>query len=157
MDASGPWTASTLRLVADNPEVRAADLAESVGRDRDSFKTDVRKLKNLGLTESLLVGYRISLAASSTSTHCAAPPQRIVRGIVAHESDVCCEFDCATRSLAGVGAELAQRGRQCGAQAARLGLVEVQRLAVAVASLLFGHDEDARHRVVEDVGHADDP
>jgi len=60
LDASGPWTTATLRLIAENPGVRAADLAESVGRDRDSFKTDVRKLKNLGLTESLLVGYRIS-------------------------------------------------------------------------------------------------
>ena len=60
LDASGPWTTATLRLIAENPGVRAADLAESVGRDRDSFKTDVRKLKNLGLTESLVVGYRIS-------------------------------------------------------------------------------------------------
>ena len=60
LDAKGPWTTDTLRLVADNPEVRAADLAGSVGRDTPSFKTDVRKLKNLGLTESLLVGYRIS-------------------------------------------------------------------------------------------------
>ena len=60
LDAKGPWTTDTLRLVAENPEVRAADLAASVGRDRDSFKNDVRKLKNLGLTESLLIGYRIS-------------------------------------------------------------------------------------------------
>ena len=60
LDADGPWTTATLRLVADNPEVRAADFAASVGRDRDSFKTAVRKLKNLGLTESLVVGYRIS-------------------------------------------------------------------------------------------------
>ena len=30
------------------------------GAIRGSFKTDVRKLKNLGLTESLLIGYRIS-------------------------------------------------------------------------------------------------
>jgi hypothetical protein len=60
LDAKGPWTTDTLRLVAENPEVRAADLAASVGRDTASFKTDVRKLKNLGLTESLLIGYRIS-------------------------------------------------------------------------------------------------
>ena len=60
LDANAPWTADTLRLIADNPEMRAADLAAIVGRDRDSFKTDVRKLKNLGLTESLLIGYRIS-------------------------------------------------------------------------------------------------
>ena len=31
-----------------------------VGREKPPFKLDVRKLKNLGLTESLLVGYRLS-------------------------------------------------------------------------------------------------
>ena len=31
-----------------------------VGRERDPFKLDVRKLKNLGLTRSLRVGYRLS-------------------------------------------------------------------------------------------------
>ena len=40
--------------------VRAADLAESFGRETQPFKTDVRKLKNLGLTISLEVGYRLS-------------------------------------------------------------------------------------------------
>ena len=56
----GVWTAETLRLIADNPGVRAADLAATVGRETQPFKTDVRKLKNLGLTESLEVGYRLS-------------------------------------------------------------------------------------------------
>ena len=56
----GPWTQATLRLIAGRPEVRAADLAASVGRDTPSFKLDVRKLKELGLTESLERGYRIS-------------------------------------------------------------------------------------------------
>jgi hypothetical protein len=40
--------------------VRAGDLAEAFGRERLKFKTDVRKLKALGLTESLEVGYRLS-------------------------------------------------------------------------------------------------
>jgi hypothetical protein len=31
-----------------------------VGRERPAFKTDVRKLKRLGLTISLDVGYRLS-------------------------------------------------------------------------------------------------
>ncbi|GIG86779.1 ASCH domain-containing protein [Plantactinospora endophytica] len=57
---SGPWTHALLRLVAANPGRRAGDLADQVGRERDAFKRDVRKLKNLGLTESLEVGYRIS-------------------------------------------------------------------------------------------------
>ena len=56
----GPWTRQTLDLIAAHPEVRAEDLAESVGREKLPFKRDVRKLKELGLTESLLVGYRLS-------------------------------------------------------------------------------------------------
>jgi hypothetical protein len=56
----GPWTRQTLRLIADHPSRRAGDLAEMVGRERAPFKLDVRKLKNLGLTESLEVGYRLS-------------------------------------------------------------------------------------------------
>jgi hypothetical protein len=56
----GPWTATTLDLIHERPGVRAPDLAASVGRDTVSFKIDVRKLKALGLTESLLVGYRLS-------------------------------------------------------------------------------------------------
>ena len=47
-------------LIAARPAVRAGDLADELGRERLSFKTDVRKLKALGLTESLEVGYRIS-------------------------------------------------------------------------------------------------
>ncbi len=40
--------------------MRAPDLAASLGRETQPFKTDVRKLKEMGLTESLGVGYRIS-------------------------------------------------------------------------------------------------
>lgn len=56
----GPWTRPTLRLIAAHPARRAGDLAAMVGRERAPFKIDVRKLKNLGLTESLDVGYRLS-------------------------------------------------------------------------------------------------
>jgi hypothetical protein len=58
--SSGPWTRPTLALIAERPEVRAGDLADAVGRERAPFKLDVRKLKNLGLTLSLTVGYRLS-------------------------------------------------------------------------------------------------
>lgn len=58
--AQGPWTRPTLALIAERPATRAADLAASVGRETAPFKVDVRKLKNLGLTESLGVGYRLS-------------------------------------------------------------------------------------------------
>jgi hypothetical protein len=56
----GAWTATTLRLIAERPATRAPDLAASLGRDTQPFKTDVRKLKELGLTESLEIGYRLS-------------------------------------------------------------------------------------------------
>jgi acyl dehydratase len=56
----GPWTLTVLRLIAENPGVRAPDLAASLGRETLPFKADVRKLKELGLTESLQVGYRLS-------------------------------------------------------------------------------------------------
>ena len=56
----GPWTETVLRLIETSPGVRAPDLAASLGREAQPFKRDVRKLKELGLTESLEVGYRLS-------------------------------------------------------------------------------------------------
>jgi hypothetical protein len=56
----GPWTGSTLQMIARRPGVRAGDLAASVGRETAPFKLDVRKLKALGLTLSLTVGYQLS-------------------------------------------------------------------------------------------------
>ncbi len=58
--ADGPWTRRVLELIRDRPAVRAGDLADELGRERLPFKADVRKLKALGLTESLEVGYRLS-------------------------------------------------------------------------------------------------
>jgi hypothetical protein len=55
-----PWTRKVLRLIADRPGVRAPDLAASLGRESLAFTRDVRKLKELGLTRSLAVGYEIS-------------------------------------------------------------------------------------------------
>lgn len=56
----GPWTVDVLRAIGAQPAVRAADLAVTLGRERAGFKLDVRKLKELGLTESLRPGYRLS-------------------------------------------------------------------------------------------------
>jgi hypothetical protein len=56
----GPWTRDVLAQIAERPAVRAAELAEEAGRDKLPFKRDVRKLKELGLTESLETGYRLS-------------------------------------------------------------------------------------------------
>ena len=60
MDRGQPWTEAYLRLIAANPGVVARELAARVGMERDPFKIRVRRLKDLGLTESLDVGYRIS-------------------------------------------------------------------------------------------------
>ena len=56
----GPWTRPTLAVIAEHPGVVSTELAEKLGRERFALKTDIRKLKGLGLTESLLVGYRLS-------------------------------------------------------------------------------------------------
>jgi hypothetical protein len=56
----GPWTHQVLALIGREPAVRAPELAASLGRETVTFKRDVRKLKELGLTESLDVGYRLS-------------------------------------------------------------------------------------------------
>jgi predicted transcriptional regulator len=58
--AARPWTLEVLRAIDERPGTRAADLAEGFGRDPVPFKRDVRKLKELGLTESLEIGYRLS-------------------------------------------------------------------------------------------------
>jgi hypothetical protein len=60
LERMGPWTYEILQAIAERPAVRAGDLAESFGRERLAFKRDVRKLKELGLTESLNPGYRLS-------------------------------------------------------------------------------------------------
>jgi hypothetical protein len=56
----GPWTMETLDIIRRRPHTRAPDLAAELGRERDPFKIDVRKLKGLGLTRSFEVGYEVS-------------------------------------------------------------------------------------------------
>ncbi len=56
----GSWTSPVLELIATRPGVRAADLAGVLGIETAVLKRDVRKLKELGLTESLEIGYRLS-------------------------------------------------------------------------------------------------
>ena len=60
LERMGGWTYEYLQAIADHPGKRAPDLAESFGRETAPFKRDVRKLKELGLTISLDVGYRLS-------------------------------------------------------------------------------------------------
>jgi hypothetical protein len=58
--ATGPWTRTTLTLIAKYPGVVSTALARRTGQERPAFKVNVRKLKEMGLTESLDVGYRLS-------------------------------------------------------------------------------------------------
>ena len=55
-----PWTVRVLELIEAHPALRAADLCKRAGQERLPFKINVRKLRALGLTESLEVGYRLS-------------------------------------------------------------------------------------------------
>ncbi len=61
----GAWTRQALALIDEFPGRRAPELAEIVGRPTPEFKTDVRKLKEKGLTESLDIGYRLSVRGAA--------------------------------------------------------------------------------------------
>ncbi|SCX50021.1 hypothetical protein SAMN03159343_2324 [Klenkia marina] len=63
--SSGAWTAATLAVIDAHSERRAPELADELGRPTPEFKRDVRKLKELGLTESLDIGYRLSLRGAA--------------------------------------------------------------------------------------------
>lgn len=56
----GAWTRRTLEAIRNNPSRRAADLARLLDVEKEWLKINIRKLKELGLTESLEVGYRLS-------------------------------------------------------------------------------------------------
>jgi hypothetical protein len=77
---TGPWTRATLLLIAANPGVVSTALAAELAQERPQFKLNVRKLKELGLTESLEVGYRLSprgeaLLGRLSSSPRTDPPQ----------------------------------------------------------------------------------
>ncbi len=63
MDAAsphGPWTEAILRAIATRPGTVSTALAGGLGVERLWLKAQIRKLKAMGLTESLEVGYRLS-------------------------------------------------------------------------------------------------
>jgi hypothetical protein len=63
------WAPGALREIRDRPAVRAADLASRSSMETKRFKANVRKLKALGLTESLEVGYRLSPRGEAVLEH----------------------------------------------------------------------------------------
>lgn len=58
--ADAPWTRACLHAIDHQPGVVSTTLAAQVGVAVVPFKRRVRQLKELGLTESLDVGYRLS-------------------------------------------------------------------------------------------------
>ena len=71
--ADGPWGSAVLRLIQAHPAVASGELASQLGMDARPFKTRVRQLKELGLTESLEVGYRRSPRGRSLLDHLSTP------------------------------------------------------------------------------------
>lgn len=65
----GPWTTAFLDKIEKNPARLAEELGRELGLDKRPFKARVRKLKALGLTESLEVGYRLSPRGKAVLKH----------------------------------------------------------------------------------------
>ncbi|EJN03171.1 hypothetical protein [Phyllobacterium sp. YR531] len=59
------YHANILRIISQHPGVAAIELAKLLGVEKLKFKRDVRKLKELGLTISLDIGYQLSLRGQS--------------------------------------------------------------------------------------------
>lgn len=57
---ASPWTRPVLHHIAAHEGQAAADIAKSLGVEKMWLKQNIRKLKELGLTESLETGYRLS-------------------------------------------------------------------------------------------------
>ncbi|MEX1093072.1 MAG: hypothetical protein WEF28_07945 [Acidimicrobiia bacterium] len=55
-----PTGIELLQVIAANPATLAKELADGIGVERDVLKRRVRQLKEIGLTESLRIGYRLS-------------------------------------------------------------------------------------------------
>ena len=69
-----PWTTRYLQVIADQPAVVSRVLAPQVGAEVPPFKRRVRQLKELGLTESLEIGYRLSPRGRAVLEHLGRKP-----------------------------------------------------------------------------------
>jgi len=56
----GSWTMEVMQAIKQNPGLSSTELATIVSREKHWLKIHIRKLKNLGLTISESVGYRLS-------------------------------------------------------------------------------------------------
>jgi hypothetical protein len=151
---TGPWTRATLLLIDELPATRAPDLAQRMGRDTSSFKQNVRKLKERGLTESLDIGYRLSARGAAVLDHEGHP--RLARSRLVPEPGIPLPHlgAAATRALAARGVVWLE-------QVARLSAGEVQALhgvgpyalrhlhaAMDAAGLAFRDDPGASPRAM---------
>ena len=87
-----------LRLIDKYPARRAPDLAASIGRDPLAFKRDVLRLKELGLAESLEVGYRLSPRGRAVLRRSRVTDDRHVRACPAEIDTLPGLQDCACRA-----------------------------------------------------------
>lgn len=63
LDSNGKtkkWTLKVLKIVDDEPGKHAIDYSKKLGYEKEWFKLNIRKLKNLGLTISIKDGYEMS-------------------------------------------------------------------------------------------------
>lgn len=60
-ERKGAWTRQVLELISKNEAIVARKLAAQLKLETPVFKNRVRQLKELGLTESLEIGYRLSV------------------------------------------------------------------------------------------------
>ena len=82
LDRNGAWTRQTLQLIERYPGIVSTTLARHANQERPAFKLNVRKLKELGLTESLEVGYRLSPRGEAVLRNLGVatlPPRRGLR------------------------------------------------------------------------------
>ena len=71
-DRGAPWTRRVLEIIEARPETVSTELAEALDMERLQFKRRVRQLKELGLTESLERGYRLSPRGEAWLAHLRA-------------------------------------------------------------------------------------
>ncbi|OCJ12384.1 hypothetical protein A6U86_05000 [Rhizobium sp. AC27/96] len=60
LDRDRPWTAAVLRLIGQRDGTTAVEIAAAIRLEKPVVKRRIRQLKELGLTESLSSGYRLS-------------------------------------------------------------------------------------------------
>ncbi len=65
----GDWTETVLSAIEAHPMTAAAEMADHTGFEKDWLNTNIRKLKNLGLTISHQPGYELSPRGIAVLSH----------------------------------------------------------------------------------------